>query len=136
MRSIEFTVPGPPIPKARPRLGRGGHTYTPKRTVDAERRIRAAFASTGADPIEGALHIKITCTFRPPASWSKKKQQAALDGQIQKTSKPDADNLAKTVCDALNGMAWKDDAQITSMHVKKEYGQEDKTEVKITEDVW
>jgi hypothetical protein len=33
-----FVIPGPPIPKGRPRMARSGHVYTPKRTEEAERR--------------------------------------------------------------------------------------------------
>ena len=36
--------------------------------------------------------------------------------------KPDADNILKAVCDALNGFAWKDDAQVIEAHVRKVYG--------------
>lgn len=31
---LEFTVPGQPIPKARPRVTRRGITFTPKSTLD------------------------------------------------------------------------------------------------------
>lgn len=68
MRTVEFTVPGQPVPKGRPRLGRGGHTYTPKNTKAAESRIAAAFRCLGEQPIEGALSIRIDCVFSPPAS--------------------------------------------------------------------
>ena len=36
---MEFTVPGPPVPKERPRRGPHGNFYTPKRTKDAEAQI-------------------------------------------------------------------------------------------------
>ncbi len=35
------------------------------------------------------------------------------------TLKPDTDNIAKVVCDALNGVAYHDDKQITSLTVDK-----------------
>jgi Holliday junction resolvase RusA-like endonuclease len=35
------------------------------------------------------------------------------------TVKPDADNIAKAVLDALNGFAWEDDAQVTALKVYK-----------------
>lgn len=33
--------------------------------------------------------------------------------------KPDADNIAKLVLDALNGIAWSDDTQVTGLYVYK-----------------
>lgn len=57
------------------------------------------------------------------------------DGNFQPdTSKPDADNIAKSVLDALNGLAWADDAQVHELHVYKldrERGAEPKTLVNI-----
>ena len=42
-------------------------------------------------------------------------------GQILPTKKPDADNIAKVICDALNGVAYGDDAQICKLCVSKRY---------------
>ena len=66
----------------------------------------------------------------------KRNKAAAIDGAIKKCSKPDVDNLAKTVCDALNGIAWLDDSQIVRMSAVKRYGSESYTTVKISEDVY
>jgi Holliday junction resolvase RusA-like endonuclease len=57
-----------------------------------------------------------------PGSWPKSKKAKALAGIITPTVKPDADNLAKSVCDALNGVAWVDDKQVIKLHVFKAYG--------------
>ena len=35
------------------------------------------------------------------------------------TQKPDADNVAKLVLDALNGVAWEDDQQVNDLHIVK-----------------
>jgi Holliday junction resolvase RusA-like endonuclease len=55
-----------------------------------------------------------------PKSWSQKKQAAALCGSLLPTSKPDGDNYAKML-DALNHIAWIDDAQIVDLRVRKFY---------------
>ena len=57
-----------------------------------------------------------------PESWPKSKKAKALAGIITPTVKPDADNLAKSVCDSLNGVAWADDKQVIKLHVIKAYG--------------
>ena len=67
----------------------------------------------------------------PPKSFSKKKTARALDGLIQPTTKPDLDNVAKTVLDALNGVAWRDDSEITSLTVMKTYGERNCAKVSI-----
>ena len=39
----------------------------------------------------------------------------------------------KAILDALNGLAYNDDKQITELHITKVYSTEDKITVKITE---
>ena len=42
-------------------------------------------------------------------------------GEIRPTVKPDWDNIGKIISDALNGIAYKDDAQVVSCTVEKRY---------------
>ncbi len=120
---MRFLVGIEPTGKARPRLGRGGHVFTPKKTVDAERAIAAAFHLTGAEMIpEGTpVMLEVTAYFSIPKSWPEKKREAAMAGELLPTKKPDADNILKLVADALNGVAYADDAQIVRSSVWKEY---------------
>ena len=46
---------------------------------------------------------------------------------------PDGDNILKIVCDALNGLAWKDDTQVAEMTVRKRYS---KTEAFVRVRIW
>ena len=46
--------------------------------------------------------------------------------------RPDVDNAAKAVLDALNGVAWEDDSQVERLGVEKSYGQEARTTVRIS----
>ncbi|MBQ2175307.1 MAG: RusA family crossover junction endodeoxyribonuclease, partial [Alphaproteobacteria bacterium] len=43
------------------------------------------------------------------------------DGLLKHTVKPDLDNLTKALLDALNDIAWHDDAQIVDLQIRKEY---------------
>jgi Holliday junction resolvase RusA-like endonuclease len=43
------------------------------------------------------------------------------------------DNLKKFVLDCLNGVAWKDDAQIVKIEAFKAYGETPRTEIVIRE---
>ena len=47
-----------------------------------------------------------------------------LEGKIWPAKKPDSDNIAKVVLDALNGIAYHDDTQIIKLSVTKAYKEE------------
>ena len=73
----------------------------------------------------------ITAIFSVPRSDSKAVKDAKLAGTILPTIKPDCDNIAKIVCDALNGLAYADDKQIVECSVQKRYGDLPRVEVTI-----
>ena len=123
--TITISLPGLPKGKGRPRFVRAtGRTYTPADTVSYEGALKLAarVSMQGRAPLEGALAVTMVAEFPVASSWSKKKQAAALAGAVRPTSKPDADNLLKTL-DALNQVVWKDDAQIVNATIIKRYGQ-------------
>lgn len=116
---ISFSIPGEPVPFARAGAN-GKQRFTPKRqslAMDAV-RLHAQRAMAGVAPFEGPVELQIRATYPVPASWSKKKREAAK----WKASKPDVDNLGKLVADSLNGIAYVDDAQVVSLTVQKPYG--------------
>ncbi len=120
---FRFEVEIPPMGKARPRMTRNGHVYTPKETVEAERAVRDAFIAAGGRQIEAdvPVYISVFAVFAIPKSWPKWKRTAAMAGAIRPTKKPDTDNIGKLVADALNGAAYADDSQIVEMYVSKSY---------------
>lgn len=130
---------GEPVGKGRPRVTRQGgfaHAYTPKRTKNFEDEIRFEFMQGTCEKMpvyeKGiALKAHMVFAFAVPKSYSKKKREECLLGLIQHTKKPDADNVAKAVCDALNGYAFEDDSQITRMMLEKIYAEEPYVEVRI-----
>lgn len=104
------------------RAGHSGHHYTKDKTRDFEAAVRNfAIAEIGWPLLEGPLRITLKIYFSPPKSWSKKKVLQAVRGNIRHAVKPDWDNVSKGVCDALNGVAWKDDSQICRAEVEKHY---------------
>lgn len=126
MTSIAFTVPGTPVGKGRPKFARRGNfvtTYTPEKTASYENlvKVKAQEAMTGKPVIDGAVAVTIWLWVTPPASWSQKKQRAALAGEIKPTSKPDADNCIKGIFDAMNGIVFRDDKQVVDLVAKKRY---------------
>ena len=107
-----ITIPGVPVAKGRPRFTRSGHTYTPATTEIYEKTVRHCWETQCGTPLPGGVPIFATiyAYFPIPKSYSKKKRQA-LEGAYH-LKKPDADNLAKSVLDALNGCAYPDDSAV------------------------
>ena len=132
MTPVEFTVPGQPIGKARPRAtsvnGRA-RMYTPKTTADYEKVVAKEGKAHFPEPMGGAVRLRVVAFFAMPPSWSKKKR-AALDGQHH-TQKPDADNVLKVIKDGLNEIAWVDDCQVADARVVKRWSRYAETFVQI-----
>ena len=135
--TIEFTVPGKPVPMARPRVTARG-TYTPKRCRDYKTAvaIAAKAAMRGKAPMEGALVCLIDLFFAVPVSYRAGKRLAACHNVIKPTGRNtgDGDNHAKAIMDALTGICWRDDSQVTLLMVRKRYGVKDAAIVEITTD--
>lgn len=121
---VLFMVPGIPVPKKRPRVMKTGISFTPKETEVYENLIRMAFKQkySGQEPTEGALQVIMTFTFPIPASAKRKKLPDKIKEGDYFFRRPDIDNLLKTVLDALNGVAFKDDSQVVMMAARKVYG--------------
>ena len=131
--TVTFTVAGAPQGKARPRVTRHG-TYTPAKTKDYEAAVQLAYmmqCQGAMFPADAALMVCIDAYYPIPKNTSKVKRERMLGGRIRPTVKPDADNVAKAICDALNGEAWKDDAQICTLIVRKQYDEEPRCFIQI-----
>lgn len=127
---VEFEIPGNPRGKQRPRMTRAGHTYTPKETVSYENLVKTCYPGERF-PDDAQLHVSITAWYEMPKSISKKRYNAMLRLEEKPTKVPDCDNVGKAVCDALNHIAYRDDAMIVELSVRKYYGVEPKVEVII-----
>lgn len=120
-----FSIPGEPKGKARPKVNTLTHrAYTPEGTRQYEQTVRLSYLS--AYPACGRFHsgpcsVKICAYHSVPPSWSRRKKEKALSGELQPEKKPDCDNIAKAVLDALNGLAYRDDSQVTALEITKRY---------------
>lgn len=130
-----FEIHEKAIGKERPRYSAKAHRmYTPTRTSTFEEKVKNAFLAKyniQTEPTEKPLEAIIKVQFMPPESLSKNKKNALLFTPYDK--KPDCDNLAKAILDSLNGLAYKDDKQITYLSIEKIYGLENKIEVNLEE---
>ena len=132
----EFEVPGKVIGKGRPRLNSyTGIVYTPTKTKDYETLIEQYFLLKYPkfQILEGRIKVSIIAYFSIPKATKKSDINEMLDNNISPTKKPDIDNIAKIILDALNKLAFKDDNQITKLEIEKKYGTEEKISVKVEE---
>lgn len=133
---IKFTVPGNPVAKGRARSfirnGKIGH-YTPNKTVSYENLVKivAVEAMGGSNPINDAVLMNVGLYVQIPASWAKKKQAQARNGEVRPLSKPDLDNYIKAISDAMNGVVFNDDKQVVELSVKKYYSELPRAEIEI-----
>jgi Holliday junction resolvase RusA-like endonuclease len=127
--AVEFVVPGEPVAWARAGGGKSVRRYTPGPQASYMRglRIVCQAAMKGAPPIEGPVWLTIEAHFAWPRSWSAAKREA----NRWHTARPDYDNIAKIVSDALSGIAWLDDSQAASASVHKLYGEVAELRVRI-----
>lgn len=133
-KSINFSVPGEPFAKQRPRAARKGSfitIYTPRETKNYEKKVEIEYNKIyRGQQLPGPLTVKVEGIFSVPSSASKKKQLEMLEGNIPHIKKPDCDNMAKVCLDALNGIAYSDDSIIDNLIISKKYGE--KPMVRIT----
>ena len=132
----EFEVPGKIIGKGRQRQNTyTGSIYTPTRTKDYESLIMQYFLLKYPryKPFEGRVQVEINALFEVPKSTKKADKELMLSNQINPTKKPDIDNIVKIILDAMNGIAFKDDTQITKINVEKTYSIQEKVQIKISQ---
>jgi crossover junction endodeoxyribonuclease RusA len=115
---IRIIIPGRPVPKGRPRLGMRGkkaYVYTPPVTKKYEKLVGWVAKSVGCRPVEGPVSVSLNVYAR---------------------GKLDADNIAKSILDGLNGIAYEDDDQVVELLVRKhkvKRKEEERVEIEIRE---
>jgi Holliday junction resolvase RusA-like endonuclease len=112
VKAVLFTVAGEPMSKARARVTKSGHAYTPKATIEAEGRVREAFGATTHEGFSNAVGVEL----------------AFYQGT---RARKDIDNMAKLILDALNGVAWADDVQVSVLLARRVYVTKDRARTVI-----
>ncbi len=134
---IKFELFGNPktLKRHRRRGGSKGH-YDPSAGDKAD-FLALAHQHRPDKPFEGPLRVRLWFVFpRPKSHYGTGKKAGVLKGhwpEIYHAQTPDIDNLMKFVCDALNGVFWKDDRQIAVAQVHKNWGDAGMVEVEIEE---
>lgn len=132
----EFEVEGKVVGKQRPRVNMNtGMVYTPNKTKDYEYLVQQSFKLKYPrfQEITGRVGIEIIAYIKIPKSTPKKDIEKMLEGEISPTKKPDIDNIAKSLLDAMNNFVFHDDNAVSKITVEKKYSLEDKTYIKVYE---
>jgi Holliday junction resolvase RusA-like endonuclease len=124
---ILLTIPGPPVPQKRHRIGRNRKTGRPMAYLNKSEpciafkhavalAARSVFRSR--PPLAGPIWLEITFDFAS-------KKRGCHD------QKPDLDNLEKAVMDALKGIVYEDDAQVARKNSEKAWAISSSTRITI-----
>lgn len=106
---FDFEVPGKPVAWARPRKSKHGGYYTAPAAAAQKEAIQWAAKSLGIRPLLGPVTLTVKAFWEwPQSKWRVIKPLVGAP----RTSRPDADNVLKLVMDALEGIAYHDDAQV------------------------
>ena len=132
MNRVTFTVPGEPVPQPRPRVStRGGFAkaYVPAKHPVHEFRSRVAHAArdAGLAPADHPVSVEISAVFGRPRSHF---NRAGVRPTAPLLPRPDCDNLAKAVLDALQDVIG-DDTKVSRLVVEKRWGREGSTTVTV-----
>lgn len=135
---LRLWIPGTPQGKGRARSfirnGKIAH-ITPEKTRTYEGNIKTLAIETMGElpPSSKPIRIDLVIVMRPSDSWPEWKKELAYSGRLSPTAKPDSDNVEKAVKDALNGIAWLDDAQVVQDTKQKIFGERPGVRVEVVE---
>jgi len=116
------------VGKGRPRFAKRGAfvtAYTPETTKKFESSVRAKIKDIMKEkqyskiPAEKPVAVTIHLTFHLPKSFTKKEKYEKSGEPV--TGRPDVDNIAKSILDAMNDVVFADDSQVYDLYITKHY---------------
>jgi Holliday junction resolvase RusA-like endonuclease len=132
---IHLVMIGKPSGKGRPRFVKAtGRTYTDEQTMSAEQRVVTEWMMAGQPRIDGPVHVQIVLEVARPKSHYRANGSLSAAGRraLVPVRKPDLDNAAKLVMDALNGRAYRDDVEVVSLSVCRCWSPDDMEFTSVT----
>ena len=141
---LQFELDGEPGHKGRPRArivsprdGRPSfiHFYAEPATAAYEKTLSeyVGLLMRHREPTLQPVALLIHAYLKVPKSWGPTDRAKAFAGNIRPGSKPDFDNFAKSCCDAMNGIVWRDDAQVVDGRCIKLYSARPALRVEVRE---
>jgi Holliday junction resolvase RusA-like endonuclease len=121
--NISFFAQGIPKGQPRPRaFSRGGkaRVYDPGTAEGWKSAVAIAAKDHRGARLEGAIFVQLYFYMPRPKSHLDRHGNTKRTAPLWHTQKPDADNLAKAVLDALTEIQiWQDDAQVSHLTVRR-----------------
>lgn len=136
MEEIKIVILGNPVSQLRPIFN--SHTkraVDPKKCRDYKNKVALTakkYVGIDWELLNEPLKVRMDFYREIPKSWSKKKTQQAINGELLPVTKPDIDNYVKAVLDGISGVVWKDDNMIVEIVGRKHYSNTPRVEVVIT----
>lgn len=129
MNTLNITIPGKPVGKARSRKGKYGQLYNPQEDImNRMTTILKRQLPKGFIVIPKTVPVKINFTFLFNPVKSEKK---VVEYQ-EYVKKPDLDNLEKMYSDIMSKIVFYDDNQVYASSSEKRYTLTDaRTEIEV-----
>lgn len=132
-------IPGVPTAKGRGRVGMGGHgrpvVYTPQKTRDFENLVKLEARRVMGDmpPFDGTVELVVRARLPIPDSFSKKKREMAMSGELLPGKRPDLDNYIKSASDGIDKIVVSDDSRVVKLSAIKVYAETPGLDIKIVQ---
>jgi len=136
MNGLKLAIGGDAVPWGRPgATTRGGHARLYEKAGPREYktacRWTALEAMKGRPLFDGPLQVTIDIYRMIPKSFSAKKRQLAIERRIFPITKPDAENYAKLLLDAMNKTVYVDDARVVALLARKFYAEKPRVDILV-----
>lgn len=117
---MKVSVPIDIVPQGRPRFYRG-IAYDPPKSRQFKYVLALIVKPLAGSPFSGEVKVKLDIY----------RQRSKFKKGVTSKKYGDIDNLAKAVLDALNGICWQDDSQISELHVTKHLADKPRIELEV-----
>ena len=129
MKHYTFTVKGKPTGKMRPRVVKRGKfvsTYTPKKTVEYEERVKQCAIDAGVTVMD---YCKVLIEVYLPMRVKKFKTKP--DEYLEPRMRSDLDNICKSILDAIEGVGFGNDKDVIGLESYYVFTKENEPYVKV-----
>ena len=135
-QKISFIIYGEPVPQGRARSAIVNDkviVYDPAKSRDFKRLVKyVAQPHIPESLIASAITLTVKAYVSIPKSFSKKKRELALSGELRPVTKPDLKNIIAGVEDALEKVLYENDSQVVEYGASgKWYGDPPRVEVEL-----